>query len=71
MYQPAVANGYCTVFRFFEGWMAVSAIGSPNSGTLQVLLLLREAMASIVLRPFLEDVPGADFAARCPAWPAT
>lgn len=68
MHLPEVTNGYCTTFRAFQGWMAVSAIGAgPDAGTLKVLPLLRESTASMILRPFLEDVPAADFCGAIPS----
>jgi hypothetical protein len=67
MYQPEVPNGYCTVFRAFQGWMAASSIkAGPDTGTLKVLPLLRESTAHIMLRPFLDDVPAADFCGAIP-----
>lgn len=66
MYQQEKANGYCSVFRAFQGWMAVSSIGAENAGTLKVLPLLKEATAHIMLRPFLGDVPAADFCGAVP-----
>jgi hypothetical protein len=59
--------GSATVFRAYQGWMAVSQIGPvPHAGTLQVLPLLKEATAFLLLRPFLSDVPENDF---CGAYP--
>ena len=47
--------------------MALSSIGTgPDKGTLLLLPLLREATSFLMLRPFLEDVPAADF---CGAYP--
>ena len=47
---------YIQVFRSFQGWLALSAQG-PNDGTLEVVPLVAEAMAYVLLRPFLPDVP--------------
>jgi len=67
MYAGEVPNGYCTTFRAFQGWMAVSGMDAgPDAGTLKVLPLLREATARILLRPFLKDVPAADFCGAVP-----
>eukprot|EP00293_Proteomonas_sulcata_P004216 CAMPEP_0184316096 /NCGR_PEP_ID=MMETSP1049-20130417/87972_1 /TAXON_ID=77928 /ORGANISM="Proteomonas sulcata, Strain CCMP704" /LENGTH=283 /DNA_ID=CAMNT_0026634931 /DNA_START=72 /DNA_END=923 /DNA_ORIENTATION=- len=44
------------VFRSFQGWLALSSQG-PTDGTLEVIPLLSEAMAYVMLRPFKEDVP--------------
>eukprot|EP00413_Alexandrium_margalefii_P002325 CAMPEP_0204520622 /NCGR_PEP_ID=MMETSP0661-20131031/5358_1 /ASSEMBLY_ACC=CAM_ASM_000606 /TAXON_ID=109239 /ORGANISM="Alexandrium margalefi, Strain AMGDE01CS-322" /LENGTH=477 /DNA_ID=CAMNT_0051526189 /DNA_START=25 /DNA_END=1458 /DNA_ORIENTATION=- len=61
------ANGYCTTFRAFQGWMSISSIGAgPDAGTLKVLPLLKEATARIMMRPFLDDVPAADFCGAIP-----
>ena len=46
--------------------MAVSSISSPDSGTLRVLPLLKEATAQMMLRPFLDDVPREDFCGAVP-----
>lgn len=67
MHSSAVRNGLATVFRAFQGWLAISAIGPvPEAGTLRVLPLLREATAHLVLRPFLADVAAADFCGAVP-----
>jgi hypothetical protein len=60
-------NGVASVFRTFQGWLAVSDIGPvPNAGTLKVLPLLKLTTAYLLLRPFLEDVPHRDFCGAVP-----
>jgi len=67
MYSGSTRNGLATIFRAFQGWVAVSAIGPvPDAGTLRVLPLLREATTHLLLRPFLEDVGAADFCGAIP-----
>ncbi|KIO21397.1 hypothetical protein M407DRAFT_80394 [Tulasnella calospora MUT 4182] len=41
----------CSVFRAFQGWLALSSTG-PSEGTLRVFPLLKEASAYVLLRPF-------------------
>ena len=43
--------GACSMFRLFQGWMAMSSTG-PGEGTLRVCPLLRHASAYQILRPF-------------------
>ena len=50
----ADANG-CAMFRSWQGWTALSAQG-PGDGGLLVLPIAR-AIAWVLLRPFLDDVP--------------
>ncbi|EMN1410327.1 DUF1479 domain-containing protein [Enterobacter cloacae] len=45
----------CSVFRTFQGWTALSDM-IPGQGLLHVVPI-PEAMASILLRPLLDDVP--------------
>ncbi|HEX4501269.1 MAG TPA: DUF1479 domain-containing protein [Scandinavium sp.] len=45
----------CSVFRTFQGWTALSEM-IPNQGLLHVVPI-PEAMAYILLRPLLDDVP--------------
>ena len=45
----------CSVFRTFQGWTALSDM-IPNQGLLHVVPI-PEAMAYILLRPLLDDVP--------------
>jgi hypothetical protein len=53
---PAAADANaCSVFRTWQGWTALTAQG-PGDGTLQVVPLTR-AIAYVLLRPFLADVP--------------
>ena len=47
-------------FRSFQGWLALSPQG-PTDGTLEVIPMLTEAMAYVLLRPFQEDVPVHQF----------
>lgn len=54
--QRVKTKGACTAFRSFQGWLALSSQG-PGDGTLEVVPLLSEAMAHILLRPFCSDVP--------------
>lgn len=53
------------MFRSFQGWLALSP-QAPGSGTLKVLPCVKEATAYILLRPFLPDVPAADFCGAIP-----
>lgn len=43
----------CTVFRTYQGWLALSKQG-PGDGTLQVVPLLKEAITYLLLRPILD-----------------
>jgi len=47
-------------FRAFQGWLALTPQGSGD-GTLEVVPLVAEAMAYLLLRPFARDVPGHQF----------
>jgi len=49
----------CTVFRSFQGWLALSKQGKDD-GTLQVVPLLKESITHLLLRPLLDDVPDTD-----------
>ncbi len=51
----------CSVFRTFEGWTALSDM-LPGQGLLHVVPI-PEAMAYILLRPLLDDVPKMNYAA--------
>lgn len=57
--------GACSMFRMFQGWLAISRSG-PEQGTLLVNPLLRESTAYALLRPFfrpiqkLQDVAGKE-----------
>lgn len=44
-------GGACSMFRLFQGWLAMSSTG-PGEGTLRVCPLLRHATAYQLLRPF-------------------
>eukprot|EP00040_Diaphanoeca_grandis_P028603 m.165989 g.165989 ORF g.165989 m.165989 type:complete len:505 (-) comp31408_c2_seq1:66-1580(-) len=60
-------NGAARIFRTFQGWLAVSNIGAgPNTGTLRVVPLVKEATAFVLLRAFLNDVTDADFCGAIP-----
>jgi len=43
----------CTVFRSYQGWLAVTKQGKGD-GTLQLVPLVKEAITYILLRPFVE-----------------
>ena len=58
--QRVHTKGACTAFRSFQGWLALSPQG-PYDGTLEVIPLLKEAMAYVLLRPFQNDVPVHQF----------
>lgn len=47
-------------FRSFQGWLALTPQG-PGDGTLEVVPLLAEAIAYLLLRPFAQDVPVHQF----------
>jgi len=47
--------GACSMFRMYQGWMAMSRTG-PGEGTLLVNPLLATATAYYLLRPFFEPV---------------
>merc|ERR1711982_53037 len=49
-----------TFFRTFQGWVSLSEAG-PGDGTLTVLPLLKESLASVLIRPLLEDIPKDQF----------
>ncbi len=49
--------GACSMFRMYQGWLAMSTTG-PNEGTLLVNPLLGRATAYMLLRPFFEPVRG-------------
>lgn len=49
---PHISN----FFRTYQGWIALSGQGKGD-GTLQVVPMLREALAYFLLRPLLGDVP--------------
>ena len=49
------APAVCTAFRTFQGWIALTEQGE-NDGTLQVIPMLKEATAYLLLRPFLADI---------------
>jgi len=45
-----------SVFRTFQGWLALTPQG-PTDGSLEVVPLLAEAIAYVMLRPLRSDVP--------------
>lgn len=47
--------GACSMFRMFQGWLAMSRCG-PEQGTLLVNPLLKESTAYALLRPFFKPV---------------
>lgn len=49
--------GACSMFRMFQGWVAMSTAG-PDRGTLLVNPLLKESSAYAMLRPFFKPVKG-------------
>ncbi|CAE7174110.1 unnamed protein product [Rhizoctonia solani] len=49
------APNQCSVFRGFQGWLALSETG-PNEGTLRTYPLLRESVAYVIMRPFFRPV---------------
>ena len=51
--------GACSMFRMFQGWMAMSSTG-PYEGTLLVNPLLSRATAYFLLRPFFTPKIAAD-----------
>jgi hypothetical protein len=55
--------GACSMFRMFQGWLAMSRCG-PGQGTLLVNPLLKESTAYSLLRPFFRPVKAADEVAR-------
>ena len=46
------APGACSMFRLFQGWLAMSSTG-PGEGTLKVCPLIRHATSYLMLRPFI------------------
>jgi hypothetical protein len=56
-YDPWAAGGRTKTsgshFRSFQGWLALTPQG-PRDGTLEVVPMLKDAMAYILLRPFLQ-----------------
>ena len=53
-------KGSSTAFRSFQGWLALSSQGAGD-GTLEVIPLVAEAMAYVLLRPLCHDVPVHQF----------
>lgn len=54
--SPAV----CRAFRTYQAWIALSSQG-PGDGTLQLVPMVKEATAYLLLRPFIEGVPEEEF----------
>ena len=61
------SRGTCSMFRTFQGWLAVSDI-APKEGTILFAPLVREVTAYYMLKPFFDendelrldsDIPGA------------
>jgi hypothetical protein len=46
--------GGCSVFRNFQGWVAMSRI-EPNGGTLRVCPLIKESTGYFMMKPLLEE----------------
>jgi hypothetical protein len=46
----------CSFFRCFQGWTSLSEAG-PGEGTLRVVPFLKEAIAHVLMRPLLADIP--------------
>lgn len=57
--------GGCSLFRTFQGWVSLSE-GGQGLGALQVVPLLKEATAFLLLRPFLPGVPATSFCGANP-----
>ncbi|RMZ78455.1 hypothetical protein DV737_g3906, partial [Chaetothyriales sp. CBS 132003] len=51
-------GGACSMFRLFQGWLAMSST-APGEGTLKVCPLLKHATAYLILRPFFDVNTGA------------
>ncbi|ODQ67309.1 DUF1479-domain-containing protein [Nadsonia fulvescens var. elongata DSM 6958] len=54
MYKCA---GGCTMFRMFQGWLAMSSTG-PTEGTLKVFPLIKYSTVYVMLRPFFAPKDG-------------
>lgn len=48
------SSGTCSIFRSFQGWLALSEI-APNEGSLLLAPLVREVTAYYMLRPFFDE----------------
>lgn len=46
--------GGCSMFRIFQGWMAISKI-QQGGGTLRVSPLIKEPTAYFMLKPLLQE----------------
>lgn len=49
--------GACSMFRMFQGWLAISRSG-PEQGTLLINPLLKESTSYALLRPFFRPMKG-------------
>lgn len=64
------SKGSCSVFRTFQGWLAVSTI-APKEGAIQFAPKLKEVTAYYLLRPFFDENDNINFDATLPgAFPA-
>ncbi|KAK9234044.1 hypothetical protein V1525DRAFT_88821 [Lipomyces kononenkoae] len=63
-------GGACSMFRMFQGWMAMSNTG-PGEGTLRVYPLLKQATAYVILRPFFDAQTATKFVAPSVSFPNT
>lgn len=59
--SPAV----CRAFRTYQSWIALSPQG-PGDGTLQLVPMIKESTAYLLLRPFVNDVPEEIFCGGSP-----
>lgn len=57
--------GTCSVFRSFQGWLAVSNI-APREGAIQFAPKLKEVTAYYLLRPFFDENDDLNFDATLP-----
>ena len=48
------APGGCSMFRIFQGWLAISKI-QTGGGTLRVCPLVKEPTAYFMMKPLLEE----------------
>lgn len=48
------AAGGCSVFRNFQGWMAISDI-KTGGGTLRVCPLIKQSSAYFMMKPLIEE----------------
>ncbi|TDZ40804.1 Uncharacterized protein CTRI78_v010093 [Colletotrichum trifolii] len=55
--------GACSMFRMFQGWLSMSAVG-PREGTLLVNPLVQHTTAYLLLRPFFQPLKSDKEAGR-------